>query len=265
MRAAISAQGMGLLDDIGRQIDKVARDLDDAVERILRRIFFRRRRPLPTNRAGAVSRGLAFAIDALFVNLSFTVLAGAITLLATFFGGNGNSVPRGAVAAGLLRLAGRRRHLPGRVLVAGRADAGDALPRDPIERTTAAVRPRDPPADRPRPLGDHLRDRLPRHRLRRIAARLGRPHGPHRSRLRRAPSGPGALVEPERAGAAAGVSAGLFRAGLSLIRVRPATTPRRRSPPRRRCRRGRRRRRPPRGRPKPGPQSGSAGSAAPAA
>jgi uncharacterized RDD family membrane protein YckC len=100
VRAAISAQGMGLLDDIGRQIDKVARDLDDAVERILRRIFFRRRRPLPTNRAGAVSRGLAFGIDALFVNIFFTVLAGAITLLATFFGGNGENVPRGAVAAG---------------------------------------------------------------------------------------------------------------------------------------------------------------------
>jgi uncharacterized RDD family membrane protein YckC len=100
VRAAISAQGMGLLDDIGRQIDKVARDLDDVVERILRRLFFRRRRPLPTNRAGAVSRGIAFGIDALFVNLFFTVLAGAITLLATFFGGNGENVPRGAVAAG---------------------------------------------------------------------------------------------------------------------------------------------------------------------
>jgi uncharacterized RDD family membrane protein YckC len=102
VRAAISAQGMGLIDDIGRQIDKVARDLDDVVERILRRIFFRRRRPLPTNRAGAVSRGLAFGIDALFVNIFFTVLAGAITLLATFFGGDGRNVPRGAVAAGSL-------------------------------------------------------------------------------------------------------------------------------------------------------------------
>jgi uncharacterized RDD family membrane protein YckC len=100
VRAAISAQGMGLLDDIGRQIDKVARDLDDAVERILRRIFFRRRRPLPTNRAGAVSRGLAMLIDAVIVNLSFTVLAGAITLVVTFFGGSGEGVPRGAVAAG---------------------------------------------------------------------------------------------------------------------------------------------------------------------
>lgn len=100
VRAAIASQGVGLLGDIGRQIAKVARDLDDAVERVLRRIFHRRRRPLPTNRAGAVSRGLAMLIDAVFVNLSFTVLAGAITLVATFFGGDGSNVPRGAVAAG---------------------------------------------------------------------------------------------------------------------------------------------------------------------
>jgi uncharacterized RDD family membrane protein YckC len=100
VRAAIASQGVGLIGDIGRQIDKLARDLDDTVERILRRIFFRRRRPLPTSRAGLVSRGGAMAIDALIVNLFFTVLAGAATLLVTFFGGSGDGVPRGAVAAG---------------------------------------------------------------------------------------------------------------------------------------------------------------------
>jgi uncharacterized RDD family membrane protein YckC len=100
LRAAIASQGVGLLGDIGRQIAKLARDLDDTVERILRRIFFRRRRPLPTNRAGAVSRGLAMLIDAVIVNLFFTVLAGAVTLVATFLGGSGEGVPRGAVAAG---------------------------------------------------------------------------------------------------------------------------------------------------------------------
>ena len=100
VRAAISAQGAGLLEDIGRTIGKLTRRLDDSFERIVRRIFFRRRRPLPTNRAGVVTRGGAFAIDAVIINLFFTVLAGALTLLATFFGGNGANVPRGAVAAG---------------------------------------------------------------------------------------------------------------------------------------------------------------------
>ncbi|OJU83193.1 MAG: hypothetical protein BGO11_05370 [Solirubrobacterales bacterium 70-9] len=100
VRAAIASQGVGLLGDIGRTIAKLARDLDDTVERILRRIFFRRRRPLPTNRAGVVTRGVAFGIDAVIINLFFTVLAGAVTFVVTIFGGSGNGVPKGALAAG---------------------------------------------------------------------------------------------------------------------------------------------------------------------
>jgi uncharacterized RDD family membrane protein YckC len=100
VRQAIASQSIGLLGDIGRQIAKVARDLDNTFERIVRRIFLRRRRPLPTNRAGVVSRGLAFAIDALIINLFFTVLAGAATLIVTFLGGSGEGVPKGAIAAG---------------------------------------------------------------------------------------------------------------------------------------------------------------------
>ena len=100
VRSAIASQSVGLLGDIGRQIAKLARDLDNALERVLRKIFFRRRRPLPTNRAGAVTRGVAFVIDAVIVNLFFTVIAGAATLLATFFGGSGDGVPKGAIAVG---------------------------------------------------------------------------------------------------------------------------------------------------------------------
>src|SRR6201991_1092769 len=100
VRQAIASQSIGLVGDIGRQIAKVARDLDNTFERIVRRIFSRRRRPLPTNRAGIVSRGLAFVIDAAIVNLTFTVLAGAVTLIVTFFGGSGEGVPKGAIAAG---------------------------------------------------------------------------------------------------------------------------------------------------------------------
>jgi uncharacterized RDD family membrane protein YckC len=100
VRSAIASQSVGLLGDIGRQIAKLARDLDNAAERVLRRIFFRRRRPLPTNRAGVVTRGVAFVIDAVIINLFFTVIAGAATLLATFFGGSGDGVPKGAIAVG---------------------------------------------------------------------------------------------------------------------------------------------------------------------
>src|ERR1700759_3139996 len=92
VRAAIASQSIGLLGDIGRQIAKLARDLDDTVERIVRRSFFRRRPPLPTHRAGGGTRRGAFLIDAVLVNLYCVVLAGDATLVVSFLGGSGASV-----------------------------------------------------------------------------------------------------------------------------------------------------------------------------
>jgi uncharacterized RDD family membrane protein YckC len=100
VRAAISAQGMGLVEDIGRTIGNLARRLDDRFERIVRRIFFRQPRTLPTDRAGFVSRGLAMVVDGVFVNLAFTAFIALITLLANVFGGNGEGGSGLAIAIG---------------------------------------------------------------------------------------------------------------------------------------------------------------------
>jgi uncharacterized RDD family membrane protein YckC len=100
VRAAISAQGMGLLEDVGRTIGRVARRLDDSVERIARRVFFRKRRPLPTNHAGLVSRALAYAVDAVFVNLGFTAFAALLTLAYGAFFGSGEGGTGFAIAVG---------------------------------------------------------------------------------------------------------------------------------------------------------------------
>jgi uncharacterized RDD family membrane protein YckC len=100
VRAAISAQGMGLVEDIGRTIGNLARRLDDRFERIVRRIFFRPQRIAPTDRAGIVSRGLAMAIDGVFVNLAFTAFVALVTLLANAFGGNGEGGSDLAIAVG---------------------------------------------------------------------------------------------------------------------------------------------------------------------
>ena len=75
LRAAISAQSVGLIEDVGHTIGRAAQRLDDALERLVRRVFFRKRRAEPTDHAGAVSRALALAIDAAIVNLSFSALA----------------------------------------------------------------------------------------------------------------------------------------------------------------------------------------------
>ncbi len=99
IRAAISAQSVGLISDVGQTIGRSTRRLDGVVERIARKVLFRKPRPQPTERAGAVTRGLALALDALIVNLAFTGVAAIATLVASLFGGGGD-VPRGILVVG---------------------------------------------------------------------------------------------------------------------------------------------------------------------
>jgi len=100
VRAAISAQGVGLIEDIGRTIGRAARRLDDTLERLVRTVLFRRRREVPSEHAGAVSRALAFALDTVFVNLGFSALAAIVALIGSALGGNGNGLSAPAVVAG---------------------------------------------------------------------------------------------------------------------------------------------------------------------
>jgi uncharacterized RDD family membrane protein YckC len=91
LRAAISAQSVGFLEDVGHTIGDGTRRLDGVVERVVRRIFFRPRRSRPTERAGAVTRALAFALDVLIVNLAFSGMAAIAALIASAFSGDGLS------------------------------------------------------------------------------------------------------------------------------------------------------------------------------
>jgi uncharacterized RDD family membrane protein YckC len=100
IRAAISAQSMGLIEDVGHTIGNGTRRLDGIVERVVRRIFFRKRRAEPTDRAGAATRALAFGLDLLIVNLGFSGLAAVAALIASAFTGNGSGVSNFALAAG---------------------------------------------------------------------------------------------------------------------------------------------------------------------
>lgn len=100
LRAAISAQSMGLIEDVGHTIGNGARRLDDVLERIVRRVFFRRRRTEPTDHAGVVTRGLAYALDILIVNLGFSGIAAIVALIGSAFSGNGNGLSGLALVAG---------------------------------------------------------------------------------------------------------------------------------------------------------------------
>lgn len=100
VRAAISAQGAGLVEDVARTVGKAVRRLDDSFERIVRRVFFRRRRAVASDHAGALSRGLAFLIDGVIVNLGFTALIAVATLVVNAFGGGGGDASGFALAIG---------------------------------------------------------------------------------------------------------------------------------------------------------------------
>jgi uncharacterized RDD family membrane protein YckC len=100
LRAAISAQSAGLIGDIGRTIGRAARRLDDTLERVVRRVFFRKRRAEPTDHAGAVSRALGLGVDAVIVNLVFSGLAAILALIGSFFSGTGNGLAGPALALG---------------------------------------------------------------------------------------------------------------------------------------------------------------------
>lgn len=100
IRAAISAQSMGMIEDVGHTIGNGTRRADGGVERVARRVFFRRRRAEPTDRAGLVSRGVAFGLDVLIVNLGFSGLAAIVALIASAFSGNSNGLSGLALALG---------------------------------------------------------------------------------------------------------------------------------------------------------------------
>ncbi|MEX2108242.1 MAG: RDD family protein [Solirubrobacterales bacterium] len=100
LRAAISAQSVGFIEDIGHTIGETTRRLDGALERIVRRVFFRPRRAEATERAGAVTRALAFALDGLIVNLVFSGMAAIAALIGSFFSGDAGNVSGLALALG---------------------------------------------------------------------------------------------------------------------------------------------------------------------
>jgi uncharacterized RDD family membrane protein YckC len=108
VRSAIAAQGAGLIGDIGREAARATHRLDDAFERLARRIFFRRQRTQKTDRAGAVSRTIAMTLDLVILNAAFLAFSGLVTLLLSLaFGAGGNaSAPAIAIGAGVWIVAG---------------------------------------------------------------------------------------------------------------------------------------------------------------
>jgi uncharacterized RDD family membrane protein YckC len=102
VRAAVTAQGAGLIEDLGRQLRRVARRLDDGLERVVRRIFGRPPRTASAADAGAVTRALAVGLDALILNGLFIVVSGVIALTVSFIVGESGHISLAGVALGAI-------------------------------------------------------------------------------------------------------------------------------------------------------------------
>ncbi len=100
VRAAVAAQGVGLVSDVGRQVARFAHHLDRTVERIARRIVFREPRTGTTANAGLISRALAIGVDIVIVNLSFSALAAVVALIVSAFSGNNRGASGEALVLG---------------------------------------------------------------------------------------------------------------------------------------------------------------------
>jgi uncharacterized RDD family membrane protein YckC len=101
VRAAITAQGIGLIGDLGYQVSRVTRVIDFIGERIARRILFRPLRVTPTARTGFFTRALAVAIDAVIVNAALALLGAVISWLSGSIGITaGQQIPGAMLAAG---------------------------------------------------------------------------------------------------------------------------------------------------------------------
>jgi uncharacterized RDD family membrane protein YckC len=97
LRAAIAAQGAGLVTDIGIRLTKLTEALDDALERIVRR----RDPDSETDQAGLATRSVSFAVDFGSLFAVYSLASGVIASVVTFVFGSTLSV-LGAIELGVI-------------------------------------------------------------------------------------------------------------------------------------------------------------------
>jgi uncharacterized RDD family membrane protein YckC len=105
VRSAITAQGVGLLEDLRRGLRRAVRQLDGALEGVARTVVRRPAREKRPLYAGAVSRSLALAIDAGVVYGGLLLISAAIALLVSALVSGDNEAGRVVIAVGAVAWA----------------------------------------------------------------------------------------------------------------------------------------------------------------
>jgi uncharacterized RDD family membrane protein YckC len=100
VRNALASQGVGLIEDVGRQIRRVADRLDDVIERVAHRLSGRPPRAEATHRVGFVTRALATLIDGAILNGLYLVVSAIAGVTISDALGEGGEVSAGVIAVG---------------------------------------------------------------------------------------------------------------------------------------------------------------------
>ncbi len=93
VRAAIAAQGAGLITDIGIRLTKITEALDDALERMVRP----RAPDSETNQAGLATRAAAAAVDIALLFFAYSLASGVLAAVFSFTFGSQLSLTGGIV------------------------------------------------------------------------------------------------------------------------------------------------------------------------
>jgi uncharacterized RDD family membrane protein YckC len=101
IRAAIAAQGVGLVGDLGRQLGNVTRRLDDLIEGLVLRILGRRTRPVHAPQAGLITRAVAFVLDGVLLNGGVLLATGLVAVLISAISPGDESASAPALVLGL--------------------------------------------------------------------------------------------------------------------------------------------------------------------
>ena len=101
IRAAVAAQGVGMVEDLGHGARGLTRRLDTTSESMARRLLRRPQATGPSVNAGPVTRALAFGVDlATLINLAFLGLSAVVAFIVTVISGEGNGASTAAIVAG---------------------------------------------------------------------------------------------------------------------------------------------------------------------
>ena len=106
VRAALAAQSVGLLEDIARQVRRVAKRFDDAVESFARRLIGRSRRIESTDHAGIVTRAFSLVLDVGVLNAIFFAISALVALVASVVLAGDATAPALAIGLGAWLIAG---------------------------------------------------------------------------------------------------------------------------------------------------------------